>query len=82
VGFCRNRRVGFGERSQILVDPGEEKLKNEFSGVKRSYIPLQSIVRIDEVDKEGAARISEGGSAKIAPFPVTPQPVMPSQGDE
>ena len=81
-GFVEVEELVFGERSQILVDPGEEKLKNEFSGVKRSYIPLQSIVRIDEVDKEGAARISEGGGGKIAPFPVTPQPVMPSQGDE
>ena len=81
-GFVEIEELVFGERSQILVDPGEEKLKNEFSGVKRSYIPLQSIVRIDEVDKEGAARISEGGGAKIAPFPVTPQPGAPSQGDE
>ena len=74
-------KANSGENS-YLVDPGEEKLKNEFSGVKRSYIPLQSIVRIDEVDKEGAARISEGGTAKIAPFPVTPQPLAPSQGDD
>jgi hypothetical protein len=81
-GFVEIEELVFGERSQILVDPGEEKLKNEFSGVKRSYIPLQSIVRIDEVAKEGAARISEGGGAKIAPFPVAPQPVVPSQGDE
>ena len=81
-GFVEIEELVFGERSQILVDPSEEKLKNEFSGVKRSYIPLQSIVRIDEVDKEGAARISEGGSAKIAAFPVTPQPLVPSQGDE
>ncbi len=81
-GFVEIEELIFGERSQILVDPGEEKLKSEFSGVKRSYIPLQSIVRIDEVDKEGAARISEGSGAKIAPFPVTPHPVAPSQGDE
>ena len=81
-GFVEIEELVFGERSQILVDPGEEKLKKEFSGVKRSYIPLQSIVRIDEVDKEGAARISEGGTAKIAPFPLAPQPVVPSQGDE
>jgi hypothetical protein len=65
-----------------LVDPGEEKLKNEFSGVKRSYIPLQAIIRIDEVEKEGAARISDASSAKISPFPVTPQPIMPSTRDE
>ena len=58
-GFVEIEELVFGERSQIVVDPGEEKLKNEFAGVKRSYIPMQCIVRIDEVEKEGAARISE-----------------------
>ena len=61
-GFIEVEEFVFGERSQIVVDPSEEKLKNEFNGVKRSYIPLQSIIRIDEVDKEGAASISEGTS--------------------
>ena len=81
-GFVEVEELVFGERSQIVVDPGEEKLKNEFSGVKRSYIPLQAIMRIDEVEKEGAARISDASSAKFAPFPVAPQPIMPSTGDE
>ncbi len=71
-GFIEVEEFVFGERSQILVDPGEEKLKNEFSGVRRSYIPLQAIIRIDEVDKEGSARISEAptGGGKVASFPV------------
>ena len=56
-GFVEIEEIIFGERSAILVDPGEEKLKSEFSGVKRSYIPMQSIVRIDEVEKQG---MSEG----------------------
>ena len=81
-GFIEIEELVFGERSAVLVDPSEEKLKAEFSGVKRSYIPLQSIVRIDEVEKEGAARISEGGSAKIAPFPVMPQGAAPSPADD
>jgi hypothetical protein len=50
---------------------GEEKLKNEFSGVKRSYIPLQAIIRIDEVDKEGSSKISDAspGDSNVASFP-------------
>ena len=72
-GFVEIEEMLFGERSAILVDPVEEKLKSEFSGVKRSYIPMQSIIRIDEVDKQGAAKVSEGGDAsKIANFPLTP----------
>lgn len=76
-GFIEVEEFVFGERSQILVDPSEEKLKNEFSGVTRSYIPLQSIIRIDEVDKEGSVKVSdvkavEGGN--IASFPFSGLP--------
>lgn len=70
-GFIEVEEFVFGERSKIVVDPGEEKLKNEFNGVKRSYIPLQAIIRIDEVDKEGSARVSDatGASGNVASFP-------------
>jgi len=71
-GFIEVEEFVFGERSQVLIDPAEEKLKQEFAGVKRSYIPMHAIVRIDEVEKEGPAKIGEvkgGGSDKIAQFP-------------
>ncbi len=67
----------FGERTQLVVDPSEEKLKSEFASVKRSFIPLHSVVRIDEVDKEGAAKISEAKSGNVAQFPypsLAPKP--------
>lgn len=59
-GFIELEEMLFGERSSMLVDPSEERLKNEFHGVQRSYIPVQSIVRIDEVDQQGVAKIREG----------------------
>ncbi|HEY7883711.1 MAG TPA: DUF1820 family protein, partial [Cellvibrionaceae bacterium] len=55
-GFIELEEFVFGERSQLLVDPAEEKLKTEFAGVKRSYIPMHAIIRIDEVEKEGAVK--------------------------
>lgn len=69
-GFIEIEELLFGERSKIVVDPSEEKLKNEFSGVQRSYIPLQSVIRIDEVDKEGAAKITDS-SGKVTSFPMS-----------
>jgi hypothetical protein len=71
-GFIEIEDFVFGERSQMVVDPSEEKLKAEFKGVKRSFIPMQAIIRIDEVEKEGIAKISNG--EKVMPFPtlVTP----------
>lgn len=67
-GFIEIEDFVFGERSQMVVDPGEEKLKTELGAVKRSFIPLQAIIRIDEVEKEGVASISKGDN--IAPFPI------------
>ena len=58
-----------GERSAMLVDPSEEKLKAEFEGVKRSYLPMHAIVRIDEVTKEGVGKITEA-KGNVAPFPM------------
>ena len=71
-GFIEIEEFIFGERSQILVDPSQEKLKNEFGGVKRSYIPMHSVIRIDEVEKEGTAKISEAtaGDTNISSFPM------------
>ena len=80
-GFIEVEEFVFGERSQILVDPGEEKIKNEFNGVKRSYIPLQSIIRIDEVDKEGTSKVSDvpATEGNVASFPFSG---MQPAGDE
>ena len=71
-GFIEIEEFVFGERSQLLVDPSEEKLKNTFDGVKRSYVPLTSIIRIDEVEKEGAAKVSEAKGSNVKQFPMPP----------
>lgn len=77
-GFIEVEELLFGERSQVLVDPSEEKLKGEFSGVKRSYIPLQSIIRIDEVDKEGKGKVTEAKGGSVSSFPMPGAPSGPS----
>ena len=71
-GFIEVEEFVFGERSQLLVDPSEEKLKAAFEGVKRTYIPLNSIIRIDEVEKEGSGKVSEAKGDNVRPFPVMP----------
>jgi hypothetical protein len=55
----------------VVIDPSEERLKDEFREVKRTYIPLHSIIRIDEVEKEGAAKIVDikGDAGQVVGFP-------------
>ncbi len=71
-GFIEIEELVFGEKTTVVVDPTEESLKSEFQGVERSFIPLHSIIRIDEVKKHGTAKITEGGTKEgnIMPFPV------------
>ena len=71
LGFVEIGDYVFGESGGIVIDPSEERLKKEFSGVTRSYIPMHSVIRIDEVDKKGVNKISDlpkDGNV-ITPFP-------------
>ena len=70
-GFVEVEKLVFGERSGLVVDPSEEKIKSEFEHVTRTYLPMHSIIRIDEVDKQGTSKISkmEGNVAQF-PMPV------------
>ncbi len=78
-GFVEVEELVFGERSSVVLDPGEERVKSEFTGVTRSYLPLQAIVRIDEVRKQGVSKIVALEGANVAQFPMPMLP--PSAGD-
>ncbi len=74
--FVEVEDIIFGERGGVLVDPSEEKLKSEFAGVKRTYIPLPAVVRIDEVEKEGVNKIVPATTPQgnVMTFPAAPAP--------
>ncbi len=71
LGFVEIEELVFGERSSVVVDPAEERLQSLFEGVRRTFVPVHQVIRIDEVDRRGAARISPvSGQSKVTPFPV------------
>jgi hypothetical protein len=69
-GFIEIEELVFGNRSSVVVDPSEEKIKTEFEGVKRTYLPMHAVMRIDEVEKEGASKISKFDGGNVTQFPV------------
>ena len=77
-GFIEVEELVFGERSTVVVDPAEEKIKAEFSEVKRTYLPMHSVLRIDEVKKQGVSKISALESSNVTQFPV---PIYTPGGD-
>jgi len=72
-GFIEVEEYIFNKDKQLVVDPSSEKLKNEFSEVERSYIPINAILRIDEVKEGGEAKIKKNKD-KVSPFPLNIQP--------
>ncbi len=78
-GFIEVEEFVFGERSTVVLDPSEERIKSEFAGVKRTYLPLHSVLRIDEVKKQGVSKITTLEGANVTQFPVSMY--SPSPGD-
>jgi hypothetical protein len=70
-GFIEVEELVFGERSTVVLDPSEERIKSEFTDVKCTMLPMHSILRIDEVKKQGQAKISALEGGNVAQFPMS-----------
>jgi hypothetical protein len=69
-GFVEVDELIFGARKSVVVDPAEERLQLEFAGVKKTYLPMHYVLRIDEVDKQGIGKITNVEGSNVAQFPV------------
>lgn len=69
-GFIEVEDYVFGSRTNMVIDPSEDRLRSEFAGVQRSFIPMHAVIRIDEVDKEGVAKITDSKGGNVTPFPM------------
>ena len=55
----------FDEASSLIVDPAEEKLRDEFKETKSLHLPIQAILRIEEVEKRGTAAIRDASNGAV-----------------
>ncbi len=68
-GFVVLEGFIFGSKTELVIDPAEDKLRQQFEGVKRSFVPMQAVIQIDEVEKRGTARISDA-EGTVTAFPM------------
>jgi hypothetical protein len=75
-GFTEVADLVFDSGDSLVVDPTEERLKSEFADTRVLHLPMQAIVRVEEVDRRGQLRIrdSNTGERVITPFPVPGKP--------
>jgi hypothetical protein len=64
---------GFLEVESFIVEASDDsinnKVKKDFTGIKRSYIPITSIVRIDELEQRESSKKPIKSGSNIKPFP-------------
>jgi len=78
-GFVEVEELVFDARKSVVVDPAVERLEIEFAGVKRTYLPMHYVLRIDEVDKQGISKVTDADGSNVAQFPV---PMYSPQGSK
>ena len=72
-GFVEVSGLVFSEKDSLVVDPTEEKMRDEFDGVEILHLPMHSVLRIEQVKKKGQAVIRDRESGeKVTPFPLQP----------
>lgn len=71
-GFVEVGGFEFRDDSSVVIDPSEERLRSEFESVTSTFIPMHTILRIDEVERTGVNKISAlTDDDNIAQFPTT-----------
>jgi hypothetical protein len=72
-GFIEVTGLVFEQGEGLVVDPTEEKMRQEFEDTNALHLPIQSVLRIEEVEKRGQCLIRDRESGeKVTPFPVSP----------
>lgn len=72
-GFTEIGDLVFAKSDGMVVDPTEEKLRDEFADTKVLHLPMHSVMRVEEVEHRGTAVIRDAESGeKITPFPLAP----------
>lgn len=71
-GFVEIRGLLFEQHTSVVIDPSEERLKDEFKGVDKIFVPMHAVTRIDQVETQGQNKILEldGGLSNVTPFPL------------
>ena len=69
--FIRVDGIIFDNNKGTLIDPAEEQIRLEFSGVESLLLPVQSVLRIDIVKNKGTSKLFEANQEqKITQFPI------------
>ncbi len=70
-GFIEVAGLVFESDDTLVIDPTEERMREEFADVELMHLPAHAVLRIEKVRKRGACVIRDSHSGeKVTPLPV------------
>jgi hypothetical protein len=57
LGFMSLSGIVFDHRDQVVIDPVEEQLKAEFSDVEVLHVPIQQVLKAEQVKTKKSCKI-------------------------
>ena len=74
-GFTEVADLVFDANEGVVVDPTEERLRDEFADTRVLHLPMQSVIRVEEVDRKRQLSIRDAGSGeRVVTFPMPAKP--------
>lgn len=75
-GFTEVGDLVFDVNEGLVVDPTEERLRDEFANTRVLHLPMQSVLRVEEVDRKAPLSIRDAGTGEkvVTPFPMPMKP--------
>lgn len=76
-GFTEVSELVWDSTDNVVIDPTEERLKDEFGATRKLHLPIQSVLRVEEVERKGQLSIRDSQTGErvvtILPMPLKPR---------
>lgn len=70
-GFIEIAELIFDGEDSVVIDPTEERMREEFADVEVLHLPMHSVIRVEQVKRRGACVIRDSKSGeKVTPLPL------------
>jgi hypothetical protein len=70
-GFIEIADLVFESDDSLVIDPTEERLREEFADVEVLHIPMHAVIRVEKVKKRGVCVIRDSASGeKVTQLPL------------
>lgn len=70
-GFIEASDLVFEDDDSVVIDPTEERLREEFADVEVLHLPMHAVIRVEQVKKRGTCVIRDSKSGeKVTTLPL------------